>query len=209
MAGKWDLSNWTEAGPGSQADHVTFLDTLGYKGPGTIQFPQAMTGAFGQAYAQAQKGRKSVSATVGGSQPGAGRGSAGSASGTGATNPAHAGATSSSANRALGQKMAARMGWTAQNGQWQALDYLWGTGESGWRNTARNSSTGAYGIAQALGHGPSNQYPGGKYMKANPAPFGTSDAGLQISWGLWYIKTVYGNPQNALRLWRSRSPHWY
>ena len=61
----------------------------------------------------------------------------------------------------------------------------------GWSNTAENASSGAYGIAQALGHGPTNQYPAGL---ANPP---TSSAAAQISWGLSYIKDTYGSPSAA------------
>jgi resuscitation-promoting factor RpfB len=97
--------------------------------------------------------------------------------------------SSISGNVALGKKMAAAIGWTGQ--QWNALYSLWQR-ESGWSNTAENPTSGAYGIAQALGHGPSNQYPAGP---ANPP---TSSAVAQITWGLAYIRHVYGNPVNAL-----------
>jgi hypothetical protein len=58
--------------------------------------------------------------------------------------------------------------------------------ESGWRYDAENAS-GAYGIPQAL--------PGSKMASAG-ADWQT-DPATQISWGLGYIKNVYGNPCSA------------
>jgi hypothetical protein len=92
--------------------------------------------------------------------------------------------SSATGNVALGQQLAAAHGWTGQ--QWSCLDALWQR-ESGWSNTAENPSD-AYGIAQALGHGPTNQYPAGP---ANPP---TSSARAQIRWGLGYIASTYGTP---------------
>jgi hypothetical protein len=83
-------------------------------------------------------------------------------------------------------------------GQWGCLDNLW-MGESGWRYTAENSSSGAYGIPQAL--------PGSK-MTTVAADWRTNPA-TQIKWGLQYIKSSYGTPCGAWSAWQSRSPHWY
>jgi hypothetical protein len=77
---------------------------------------------------------------------------------------------------------------------------LWNR-ESGWSNTAENPSSGAYGIAQALGHGPTNQYPAGP---ANPP---VSSASAQIAWGLSYIKQTYGSPSAAWA--HEESEGWY
>ncbi len=93
------------------------------------------------------------------------------------------------ANARLGQRLAAReYGWTGA--QWNCLDWLWAR-ESGWSNTALNPSSGADGIAQALGHGPTNQYPAGP---ANPP---TNDPRAQIKWGLGYIHSTYSTPCGA------------
>jgi hypothetical protein len=92
-------------------------------------------------------------------------------------------------NVALGQRLAAGRGWGG-GAQWDCLYALWQR-ESGWSNTARNPQSGAYGIAQALGHGPTDQYPAGP---ANPPE---SDASAQISWGLGYIAGRYGTPCGA------------
>jgi SLT domain-containing protein len=70
-------------------------------------------------------------------------------------------------------------------------------GESGWNNFARNPSSGAFGIPQAL--------PPGKMGAAAAG----GNAAAQIAWGLSYIKSVYGSPANAYAKWLARSPHWY
>lgn len=109
-----------------------------------------------------------------------------------------------SANETLGKLMASAYGW-GSGPEWDALYDLWER-ESGWSNTVSNPSSGAYGIAQALGHGPTNQYPAGP---ANPPPAGTSSASAQIAWGLNYIKTTkgYGTPIAA---WQHEvSQGWY
>ena len=107
--------------------------------------------------------------------------------------PAPAAPASLSANEATGKLMAAAYGWTGA--QWDALYALWEQ-ESGWSNTARNASSGALGIAQALGHGTSasagtlgNEYP---TVAANDG-----NAVAQIAWGLSYIKSTYGSPEAA------------
>jgi hypothetical protein len=126
---------------------------------------------------------------------------ASTAGGTPATTTAQAlsaGATSTGANVVLGQRMAAARGWTGS--QWSCLDWLW-TRESGWRNTADNTQSGAYGIAQALGHGPTDQYPAGP---ANPPE---SDPAAQIDWGLGYIAATYGSPCQAWQ--HETADDWY
>jgi resuscitation-promoting factor RpfB len=93
------------------------------------------------------------------------------------------------ANVALGRHLAAQdYGWTGA--QFRCLNWLW-TRESGWSNTALNPKSGADGIAQALGHGPTNQYPAGP---ANPP---ANDPRAQIEWGLGYIHGTYTTPCRA------------
>jgi resuscitation-promoting factor RpfB len=102
------------------------------------------------------------------------------------------------ANVRLGQRMAAARGWAGW--QWTCLYLLWDR-ESGWSRTAENPRSGAYGIAQALGHGPTNQYPAGP---ANPP---ASSARAQIGWGLGYIAGTYGTPCGA---WgQEQNAGWY
>lgn len=69
--------------------------------------------------------------------------------------------------------------------------------ESGWRVTAVNSATGAYGLLQAM--------PGAKMASAG-ADWRTNPA-TQISWGLDYMKDRYGGPCGAWSFWRAN--HWY
>ena len=129
-----------------------------------------------------------------------------SAGGTPAgTNAAEAPATLN-ANQALGKLMAAGLyGWTGA--QWNALYALW-TRESGWNNTADNPSSGAYGIAQALGHGTGGApYPASSGAANPPQYGGSSSATAQIAWGLAYIKSTYGSPEAAWA--HEESAGWY
>lgn len=115
------------------------------------------------------------------------------------TLPAAATTANAAANQAIARVLAAPYGWST-GAQWTALVNLWNK-ESGWSNTAKNPTSGAYGIAQALGHGPTNQYPAGP---ANPP---TSSATAQIAWGLNYIQQTYGNPVNAWA--HEQANNWY
>jgi murein DD-endopeptidase MepM/ murein hydrolase activator NlpD len=98
--------------------------------------------------------------------------------------------------RAAAQALLPEFGFA--DGQWGCLDKLW-MGESGWRYTAENSSSGAYGIPQSL--------PGSKM--ATVASDWRTNPVTQIRWGLQYIKSSYGTPCGAWDAWQSRSPHWY
>jgi hypothetical protein len=93
---------------------------------------------------------------------------------------------SAAANQAIGRVLAAPYGWSAGQ-QWDDLVSLWNQ-ESGWSNVAKNPTSGAYGIAQAL---PPTKYP------AAGQESGGSSATAQISWGLAYIKATYGSPSEA------------
>lgn len=78
----------------------------------------------------------------------------------------------------------------------ECLISLWNK-ESGWNPYAYNASSGAYGIPQAL--------PGSK-MASKGSDYLTNYQ-TQINWGLSYINSRYGNPQNAWSHWQSRG--WY
>ncbi|MGO9220545.1 MAG: lytic transglycosylase domain-containing protein [Streptosporangiaceae bacterium] len=121
--------------------------------------------------------------------------------GGGSAAPGDTGASSATAakNQAIARLLAAPYGWSTGQ-EWADLVSLWNR-ESGWSNTAENASSGAYGIAQALGHGPTNQYPAGP---ANPP---ISSATAQIAWGLSYIKSTYGSPSAAWA--HETSAGWY
>ena len=84
----------------------------------------------------------------------------------------------------IGKQLAAARGWG--DDQFACLLALWNK-ESGWRVNAANSSSGAYGIPQAL--------PGSKMASAG-ADWQTNPA-TQITWGLNYIGARYGDPCGA------------
>ncbi|GGC16394.1 ubiquitin-like domain-containing protein [Cellulomonas carbonis] len=96
--------------------------------------------------------------------------------------------------RAIALEMVLARGWGED--QFSCLDSLW-MKESGWRVTAENPSSGAYGIPQAL--------PGTKMATAG-ADWRTS-AATQITWGLGYISARYGTPCAAWA--HSQARNWY
>jgi murein DD-endopeptidase MepM/ murein hydrolase activator NlpD len=106
------------------------------------------------------------------------------------------GAQASGAAQNYAKGQLSRHGWGAS--QFGPLKTLW-NGESGWNYRARNPSSGAYGIPQAL--------PASKMASAG-SDWLTNYA-TQIRWGLGYIDSRYGSPASALSQWQARSPHWY
>jgi Transglycosylase SLT domain len=97
-------------------------------------------------------------------------------------------------NRRIGCSLLPAFGFSTA--QMPALDKMW-THESNWYERARNPSSGAYGIPQAL---PATKMASaGSDWRTNPA--------TQIRWGLGYIRTVYGSPNNAWSFWQAH--HWY
>ncbi|MEV5882778.1 tachylectin-related carbohydrate-binding protein [Streptomyces sp. NPDC052020] len=84
----------------------------------------------------------------------------------------------------------------ATSAHWACLEKLWDH-ESGWRWNATNSSSGAYGIPQAL---PATKMDvAGDDWRENPL--------TQIKWGLSYIDGRYGSPCNAWNFWQANN--WY
>ncbi|MER5514471.1 MULTISPECIES: transglycosylase SLT domain-containing protein [unclassified Streptomyces] len=69
--------------------------------------------------------------------------------------------------------------------------------ESGWNPSATNSSSGAYGLVQALPG--SKMASAGSDWKTNPA--------TQIKWGLDYMNSRYGSPTAAWSFWQANG--WY
>jgi hypothetical protein len=96
--------------------------------------------------------------------------------------------------RALARIMVARRGWS--QAQYECLDLLW-MRESGWNYQARNPSSGAFGLAQAL--------PGSKMASAGPDWL--TNPATQIEWGLGYIADRYGTPCAAWE--HSEARNWY
>lgn len=103
-------------------------------------------------------------------------------------------ARSSGDPRDIAAGMVNSRGWST--GQFNCLDRLWHA-ESGWRHTAQNPSSGAYGIPQAL--------PASKMASAGSD--WRTNASTQIAWGLGYIADRYGSPCGAWDHFQARS--WY
>lgn len=96
--------------------------------------------------------------------------------------------------QALGHQMMLAYGFGED--QWPCLYNLW-MRESGWRTTAGNPSSGAYGIPQAL--------PASKM--GSVAPDYLTNAATQITWGLGYVKGRYGTPCGAWSSFQAKG--WY
>ncbi|MGW3989086.1 aggregation-promoting factor C-terminal-like domain-containing protein [Streptomyces sp. NPDC004830] len=108
------------------------------------------------------------------------------------------GANAVGAAQRYAKGMLGQYGWGPE--QFGPLKKLW-EGESNWRWNAKNPSSGAYGIPQAL--------PATKMASAGSD--WRTNYQTQIRWGLGYIKgrPDYGSPARAYQKWLSRSPHWY
>ena len=96
--------------------------------------------------------------------------------------------------RSVARALAGDRGWGGE--QFGCLDRLW-TKESGWKHTADNPTSSAYGIPQAL--------PGSK-MSSEGEDWATNPV-TQIRWGLGYIDDVYGTPCAAWA--HSQRVNWY
>lgn len=101
--------------------------------------------------------------------------------------------TMSGSPKQIAQQMLSQHGW---GGQFSCLNSLWAH-ESGWSVTAENSSSGAYGIPQAL--------PGSQMATAGGD--WRTNAATQIKWGLTYIQDRYGSPCGAWA--HEQSAGWY
>lgn len=106
-----------------------------------------------------------------------------------------------SAQAAL-KNAAARFGWDT-GAEWQSLNNI-EMNEAGYNPTAKNSASGALGIAQALGHGNSNtagslgnEYGGYGLTNAQAKAANSGDANAQALWMVNYIKSRYGDPNAA------------
>jgi len=108
--------------------------------------------------------------------------------------------------------------WAGNDTQLECLGELWNR-ESGWNNLIINSSSGAFGIAQALGHGASGTTAevtadlvggGTERVSVNAYPTLAANEGqatAQMSWGLGYISSSYSTPCGA---WSHETNYgWY
>ena len=99
-----------------------------------------------------------------------------------------------SGNKKIVNMVASTYGW-GSGAQWDALVWVIDH-ESGFRNTAQNPSSTAYGMFQFLD--PTWASVGGKK---------TSDPTIQAQLGMKYIKSRYGDPLKAKAFWQSHN--WY
>jgi hypothetical protein len=104
--------------------------------------------------------------------------------------PAQAATTSASSAQAIAHKM------IPDAAQFNAFSKIV-SHESGWNISATNSSSGAYGLVQALPG--SKMASAGSDWKTNPA--------TQIKWGLDYMNSRYGSPTAAWSFWQANG--WY
>ncbi|MEU2338330.1 transglycosylase SLT domain-containing protein [Streptomyces sp. NPDC013172] len=104
--------------------------------------------------------------------------------------PAQAATTSASSAQAIAHKM------IPDAAQFDAFSKIV-SHESGWNPSATNSSSGAYGLVQALPG--SKMASAGSDWKTNPA--------TQIKWGLDYMNSRYGSPTAAWSFWQANG--WY
>lgn len=120
---------------------------------------------------------------------------------------------SGGSSQAILQQTAAQFGWTGA--QWQALQNV-EMAEAGFNPLSDNPGSGAYGLAQALGHGTSgtacpatgkNEYGGYGLSTAQAQQANCGQPGPQALWMCNYIKDTYGNPENAWA--HEQSEHWY
>lgn len=103
--------------------------------------------------------------------------------------------------KAYAVTLLAAHGWA---GQWSAFNNIV-EGESGWNPQAKNPSSGAYGIAQALGHGTAST--AAADGENNYGNFGTPDSvckeanggsgTAQLEWMCNYIAETYRSPNAA------------
>ncbi|GGT62884.1 transglycosylase SLT domain-containing protein [Streptomyces lateritius] len=101
--------------------------------------------------------------------------------------------TTSTASAATPQEIAKQI---VPASQYQAFSKIV-SHESGWNPAATNSSSGAYGLVQALPA--SKMSSAGSDWKTNPA--------TQIKWGLNYMNERYGSPNAAWAFWQANG--WY
>lgn len=166
----------------------TIADTFSYLAKGTTPAP---TEAINQSSAQAPASSSSVAASQ---------------------SAAYKATGSKSAQQAL-NNAAAAYGWNT-GAEWQALVNV-EMREAGFDPSATNSSSGAYGLGQALGHGTgagtqgtvTNEYGGYGVSDAVAQAANSGDASAQAIWMCAYIRAVYGDPVAAWQ--HEQSQGWY
>jgi hypothetical protein len=131
----------------------------------------------------------------------------------GGSNPSGSAGGDPAVNQGIAQTLAVANGhpsWITSQ-EWADWVQLWND-ESSWNQDAVNSTSGAFGIAQALGHGTPGSggtvVVGGSTHDEYGANYGLTtseavaanngNASDQILWGIGYIAAVYGSPSAAL-----------
>lgn len=169
---------------------VTFMEALGFSSK-KLSFPK-MDPALPGASASAQH----PIAVTGGND------------GSGGTGPVPK-QTGSLKNYAM--KLLVQNNWPNQMINFNLLEMS----EAGWNPHIKNPKSGAYGIAQALGHGKgaatqgteANEYGGFGLTDKQAKEANSGNGFLQLVWMMNYIKQTYGSP-NAAWLFH-QSHNWY
>jgi LysM repeat protein len=126
------------------------------------------------------------------------------ASQTGSSQPPQTGSSGGS-SQAILQAAAAQFGWTGA--EWAALQQLESMEDAIYSTTIANPSSGALGMAQALGHGTAgsagslgNEY-GANYGLTTPQAqqANSGSAQYQALWMCTYIRDIYGTPSAAVQ----------
>jgi hypothetical protein len=146
----------------------------------------AAASAANSASTQAKKAEQAAKAAAGG----------GSTPTTVTYGPIPSSCKAYSGNRAIGCAIVVSEGLSLE--QMVCLDRMW-THESNWRTTAKNSSSGSYGIPQAL---PANKMAN---KSQGGAPDYLTNPATQIRWGIWYSTHRYGSPCDAWTFWQAHS----
>ncbi|HEX6498390.1 MAG TPA: transglycosylase SLT domain-containing protein [Micromonosporaceae bacterium] len=147
------------------------------------------------ARAKAEAAAKAAAAKAAAAEAAARRQQAASRSSTRTTyGPIPSSCSAYSGNQAIGCSLMLQWGYGLD--QMPCLVNMWNK-ESHWNERAVNSSSGAYGIPQALPGDKMAVY--GSDWRTNPVP--------QIKWGLDYIKNRYNSPCGAWSFWQAHG--WY
>ena len=183
---------------GAIGDMSSLLNNNTAQGTNGLNKQQSKSGGNVGAYGGTSEAEAIASALAGSaaSMPiNSGSQSAGSTSGNGATgNPPTAnGRNDKTSLQAFAKQLLASRGWS---GQWDSFNALVNS-ESSWDYQAKNPSSGAYGIAQAL--------PASKYASAGSDWMTNGDT--QLSWMMGYIADRYGNPDKAWSFHQKNN--WY
>lgn len=119
--------------------------------------------------------------------------------------------SSGGSNKTILMNTAASFGWTGS--ELTDLDLI-EMAEAGYNATAKNSTSGAYGMGQSLGHHTGSpaangvdEYAGYGLTPAQSKLASMGDPSTQALWMCTYIKQKYGTPSKAWA--HEQANHWY